>query len=502
MQIKEAQIFNFGKLQNQTWRFAPGINVIYGANESGKSTLHDFLSGMLFGIEKGRGRAAEGDTYVRYEPWHAPAYYSGALRFGIDSKEFYLERNFYVKEKRDYLRSETDGEELSVAYGDLSMLLGGMRREVFENTFDISQHGAVTGQAMAELLSEYLSDAAGGGEGNIHIVKAVSALQNRKKELNADLRNLQDARKRELERIQLETRLQEQDCEKLRNSLAGVKEHAEIKNVNAATEKRPKAMLFLPVAGILLLLLSMVCNILPLVINITGILVLIFAEILVLRKIHREKQEKQRQEEMRARDENKAIQQTEQMFAQLREHLQEKEIRLIQLEENQRQLTQPDTKIRELEEDIAAIEMAISELSRLSQEYYEDIEDELNAEISKRVSLFTAGKYDSVRLDENRKILVQADGKEVPPESLSRGTLEQIYLALRLAVGNIVAKEEEMPIFLDEAFVLYDDGRLTQTLQALAQMKRQIFIFTCQKREYTILEQLEIPYHKIELASN
>ena len=55
MQIKEAKIFQFGKLQNQTVTFEPGINVIYGKNEAGKSTLHAFLKAMLFGMEKCSG---------------------------------------------------------------------------------------------------------------------------------------------------------------------------------------------------------------------------------------------------------------------------------------------------------------------------------------------------------------------------------------------------------------------------------------------------------------
>ncbi|MBR5126950.1 MAG: AAA family ATPase, partial [Roseburia sp.] len=136
MQIKEAKIFNFGKLQNATFRFSEGVNVIYGENERGKSTLHAFLKGMLFGMEKGRGRAATGDAYSRYEPWHAPAFYSGALRFEVEGRPFYLERNFYSKEKSEYLRNEADGEELSVAYGDLDVLLGGIGREEFGNTYD------------------------------------------------------------------------------------------------------------------------------------------------------------------------------------------------------------------------------------------------------------------------------------------------------------------------------------------------------------------------------
>ena len=64
-------------------------------------TLHAFLKGMLFGIEKSRGRSAAGDVYTRYEPWHAPAFYSGAMRFEVDGKPFYLERNFYNKAKEE-----------------------------------------------------------------------------------------------------------------------------------------------------------------------------------------------------------------------------------------------------------------------------------------------------------------------------------------------------------------------------------------------------------------
>ena len=134
MNINEARIFNFGKLQNTVFSFTPGINVIYGENEAGKSTLHDFLTAMLFGMEKGKGRAAAGEKYARYEPWHAPSYYSGALRFSVEGKPVYLERNFYHKEKKEILRNEADGEELSIAYGDLKVLLGGMSKEAFENT--------------------------------------------------------------------------------------------------------------------------------------------------------------------------------------------------------------------------------------------------------------------------------------------------------------------------------------------------------------------------------
>ena len=152
-----------------------------------------------------------------------------------------------------------------------------------------------------------------------------------------------------------------------------------------------------------------------------------------------------------------------------------------------------------LAEDVQALELAKTELLALSEEYYLEVSDELNAEISKWVSLLTNGTYDSARLGKDGRLWILAEGREVAPESLSRGTLEQIYLALRLAVGNVLMQEEEMPVILDEAFAMYDDVRLAKTLRALTKTKKQILIFTCQKRESIILEQEGIPYHGITM---
>ena len=58
MKITELILKNFGKFTNKQILLADGINIIYGENESGKTTLHTFLKGMLFGMERKRGRAA------------------------------------------------------------------------------------------------------------------------------------------------------------------------------------------------------------------------------------------------------------------------------------------------------------------------------------------------------------------------------------------------------------------------------------------------------------
>ena len=50
MIIRKLNIKNFGKVHDKTLEFSPGINVLYGENESGKTTIHTFIKSMLFGL--------------------------------------------------------------------------------------------------------------------------------------------------------------------------------------------------------------------------------------------------------------------------------------------------------------------------------------------------------------------------------------------------------------------------------------------------------------------
>ena len=77
MKIRELYLENFGKFSDKKVVFRDGVNVIYGENESGKTTIHTFIKSMLFGLERGRGRAANSDTFRLYEPWENPNYYAG-----------------------------------------------------------------------------------------------------------------------------------------------------------------------------------------------------------------------------------------------------------------------------------------------------------------------------------------------------------------------------------------------------------------------------------------
>lgn len=504
MQIKDVTIYNFGKLQNRTFQFAPGINVIYGQNEAGKTTLHTFLQAMLFGMEKGRGRSNLSNSYLRYEPWHSPAFYSGTMRFEVAKKPFYLERNFYHREKREILRNEEDGEELSVEYGDLSILLGGIGKETFGNTYDVPQCGVLKGEKLTEILAEYLANATEGGDGLTHVTKALGALENKRKELNLDLKKQKEEKQAKKKKLEIEKELLEQDCRKLRNEVA--KEDAqwqqnlaqESKELEEPKEKVSGAIIVWAMLAIANLILYFWVKYTTVIFGVTEALLAagLFGTIWRSRKHSKAKHFNENpQKEM----ESSLMQQAKRLLATLQEQLLEKETRLYNINEQLFEIEQIDAGELELLENIQALEIAEAQIKRLAKEYGEEMADEINAEVSKWVSLLTGGTYDSVQVDSQGFLKVQSEGRQISPEALSRGTLEQFYLAFRIAVGNIVTREEEMPLFLDETFCMYDDRRLQQTLQALADTKKQIFLFTCQKREVEILKQMGICCHVVSM---
>ena len=560
MQIKEAIIGQFGKLQNRNISFEPGINVIYGENEAGKTTLHDFLLGMFFGMEKGRGRGTLNSMYQKHEPWHAPSYYSGALRFLVDGKPFYLERNFYYKDKKDILKNEADGEELSVAYGDLAMLLGGIDKETFGNTYDIPQTGAVTGKELADILAEYLSNAAEGGGANIQVQRAKAALAARKRELTQEVKTIHERKNEDIRQLIVEKDLLERDSRGLHANIADAeREIDQLKRVrveeigekrkrlseqerhqtvrmerqDAAPERtgaekagksewekeQPDRMAGIGLCASALLVNTAVHHVTSYPSRLFFILQAVFFAGMILcglyvwishviEKAKKEAYLSAQKNEMKAVTQetyaDAGLRQAERMLLSLKESLSEKETRRYNIMQDLEAAKQPGGQEKERLEDIRALELAAAEIDRLAKEYYEDSLDGLGSAVSKWMSQLTAGKYDHAIVKEDGKLLILADGKEILPEALSHGTLEQIYLAFRLAVGEIVTKEEPMPVIFDEAFGMYDEKRLMQTLRALdcqirKEQGRQILIFTCQKREMELLEQSGITYHKIVL---
>ena len=122
----------------------------------------------------------------------------------------------------------------------------------------------------------------------------------------------------------------------------------------------------------------------------------------------------------------------------------------------------------------------------------------MNDLLSGMIEELTGGKYTRLVIGDGLKMSLLQEGRRIPIEHLSRGTAEQVYLALRM-VSAMVFQDEELPVLLDDTFAYYDDTRLKNTLSWLAVNKSQVILFTCQNREEEALKQLGIRYRKIKI---
>lgn len=103
MRIEKIYIKGFGKINNLEIEFGRGFNIVFGANESGKSTIQAFIKAMLYSLKGGRN--LKGEIYAplkKYRPWVGQEY-KGSLRYIVDSGQaFKVERNFDNGETRVY----------------------------------------------------------------------------------------------------------------------------------------------------------------------------------------------------------------------------------------------------------------------------------------------------------------------------------------------------------------------------------------------------------------
>ena len=109
MILHDIQIRNFGRLTNFSLQPTAGFQLIYGANEQGKSTLMAFLRAMLYGFSSD-GRKLETSERQRYLPWNGNEM-NGTLVFSHQGKRWRLERSFGQRkaEERTLLWTDLDG---------------------------------------------------------------------------------------------------------------------------------------------------------------------------------------------------------------------------------------------------------------------------------------------------------------------------------------------------------------------------------------------------------
>lgn len=513
MQIKELLLRHFGKFTDKPVRFSEGINLIYGENESGKSTIHTFLKAMFFGMERKRGRAAATDTFTQYEPWDNPNYYAGTLKFMCGDRTFCLNRQFDKYAKSASLFCEDDGEELSLEHGDLEVLLGGLTESDYDNTVSIGQLNAAADSSLAAQLRNYAANYYATGNSEIDLEGAIAALKERRKEIDKEEREAQREAQIKRDKIQLEASyvlrdLQHMEGEKEQaealwdkagKELERQKAKAAIQKENSDSGDRFSGWRVHPVETFSMIgsiILSFILFERPW--NFLVAVVVALAEgIYVWNRLKDGRKKKQKTDEEED-DKTEKVLEMKWKLEKLNEDYREKRIQYENLCEQSEEAEEIGEDAKERERQRRAVELAMERMLYLSGKMQTGMSRKLNERVSEILSEVTNGKYMLARADENLHISLVSEGRNIGMEQVSRGTLEQIYFALRMAAAEVLY-DEELPVILDDTFAYYDDMRLEATLRWLERNRQQVLIFTCQKREEDVLKKNGMRFSKVEI---
>ena len=139
-----------------------------------------------------------------------------------------------------------------------------------------------------------------------------------------------------------------------------------------------------------------------------------------------------------------------------------------------------------LQAEYDAISLAVDTLREADTEIQSRFSPELGKVAAGYMSAVTGGRYEDVLInrDFSARIRAKDDAVARNAEYLSAGTLDLMYLAVRLAVCELALPEgETCPLIIDDALVNLDESRLEQAMELLSQIaqKRQVILFTCRK---------------------
>lgn len=542
MVIKEVNIISFGKLQNRKYTFSDGINVIYGENEAGKSTLQQFIKAMLFGLDKKRGKALE-DEYQKYEPWDAPAYFAGSLVFETGGQKFLLERNFYHKDPTVRLVNMGDLEELSVEKGDLAMLLGNVTKSAYENTYCISQAKQLPQSELGTLLADERANLTQTNDASFQLSHALDKLEQKKKQFAKQKKELEQNRQNMLDQLKSQQKLLESQIgqqyekvamykgqeaqleQKMRQAKAkeqavGATSKEDLEQVAQHGQDRKRQwnpLVIIGVVGVLIVQLLHtwkgvdleICRVIQGVL----LIVLIIGLVRTIKKnaaqdaansAARERNWKEETELKRALQDEQKEYYTEYRQIQiaretLEQELQEQEVLLENNRQQQEEMEVTSPEEREVLHEMEALALATTTMQQIASQFAEESDDFVNSRMSQIISAITSGKYDDLSLEDSKQLYLTDNYKKRKPESYSQATMQQMYFAYRMAAGEMLAKEEPLPFLFDEAFGSYDEKRLEEVLSWLASQDRQALIFTCRRLESMILQENGVNFSEISM---
>ena len=565
MYFNKLLLKDFGKFNNREIELKSGLNLIYGENEAGKTTVKEFIVGMLYGIDKSRGIGARMDNYELRKPLDGRGF-SGKAYLKEKDKTYLVERSFLRYSRKVSMMNIHTGQDVRLKNkNSLNGTLFDIDKNTYVNTLCIGEHGAAPGKELANEMNNYLANLTTTGSADIDREKAIELKAQKKKndtrqiqskldEISENISSYEDVdeklfkvreqiaeldeefatetarRKREARRlIETDKGVSYEENDELTEDLDNLAKSSVFLNAELTEDFLPPKKLtdrlwFILLTGIfVVLVIAAMVYILPFS-NAVRQLFIVFTVMFVIiviveglytkgvfdgdeiytpseedfkRMIYELERKTETYEEVEidmsfAKDyaDKKAVLRMEE-----KEYLDQKE-RKRQLQDEYNTFA---AQLKKLEYEIRAIDLAIDTINDVSARIHSDLGFLINDNISDIVSKITDGKYQDVRMDENMHIMVKDNDSYVGIEYLSAGTIEQIYLAVRLSVARYICRDE-MPLIIDDIFTNYDEKRLVNTLDCLKTIQtEQIILLTSNSRIGDMLDELDMDYNYVEL---
>ena len=623
MKIKNIKINGYGKLEDVEINLGDKINIIKGNNESGKSTLLNFISSSLYGISKNK-KGKEISDFDKYKPWNTDAF-SGKLEYELENGDVYeIFRDFKKKTPEiykngkdvtfDYSIDKTKGSEFFTEQT-------GINEEMFLNTFMSEQEEVKLNKASQTSIIQKLSNMVSTGNENISYKKTIdkinkkqleeigserssgrpinivndkiedlkeeideiSRYKDKKYELEQEKQNLskdfEDEKYvlsllRNVKTLKEKNSISREKIKILDNEIDGYSEmqnekNKEIEILKSEKKEKRKSHKLIYIMFILLIAVITVISIVSnqkLLLILDGIVALIGIIFFIvdrknkrnarnINKKYLEKLTKIEEDINRLEDikklkfaevtkieeelENIEEKENEKIVNEFKDKVDEKQINDIlsaRYEDivdliNQKEESLSNYKVSEkkmeienenivenlenlvsLEEDLDRLYEEKEELESINEIYnlvkqnleeaYEEMKSNITPdfilEIQNIISNATNGKYKKCLVDEDGIKIENESGSYISIDRLSIGTIDMIYLALRLSAAKSIS-DEKIPIILDEAFAYYDKNRMKNILRYLNNNNNQVIIFTCTNREIKVLEEEKIEANIINL---
>ena len=621
MKINNLKINGFGKLENKEINLSENINLIYGKNEAGKTTLLKFISGMFYGISKNKNKKEIPD-YEKYKPWKAEEY-SGKIEYVLDNKEtFEVFRDFNKKNPKIYKNSEDISKNFNIDKtrgNEFFYEQTNIDEQIFSSTTLIEQKEVVLDNSEQNILTQKIANLLLTGEENVSYKKTKDLLNKKQNEevgssrtvgrpLNVITEKIEklmkekeslaisDEKKEEIEIRQKNTKdkinekeikinlIKKINSKKIEENIEEEKikinneiinnEKIKINNLkNKIKENKIKInkknnkiniiiLILLLIINLILFILraNKIINILLLVVTLAISGIIIIKKIKTnkkinlkkieenkylleketaenniktieekINKINLEKIQKNELEKNQIKNEfknkideneidyllsenkitiNNILESLEGELSSLKIQLHTSEIdynnilkkleEKAKIEENLQGALYNKKEILKLEKEI---NIARTALERAYDKMKKEITPKFTKSLSTIVDRVSDGKYNKINFIDGEGLIVELEnGEYVNANKLSIGTIDQLYLSLRLSAMQEITKEK-MPIILDETFAYYDNQRLENILTYIDEelKENQVIIFTCSNREKEILEKNNIKFNYINI---